>query len=234
MQFYAFFPLIYLAARRYPLWIGAGLLGLGAMVLTKLYAIGVAGSWWPGFDEPSLLTMKLPFFLVGMLIYEAGRARSLACLGVGAGLLLLACRGYGLGAALLVLLIGAMAGLWLAGTPAALRKLARSSLVRFLSDCSYCVYLVHGLVLAIVGSRLLASVNEAGFSPSLAVAILAATVIPLSYAIAWAAYRFVELPGIALGTAVAGREAQLGAGLRRRAAALGLRARRAAAALTMH
>jgi peptidoglycan/LPS O-acetylase OafA/YrhL len=169
-----------------------------------------------------------------MLIYEAGRVRSLACLAVAAGLLLLACRGYGPGAAFLVLLVGGMAALWLGGTPAALRMVARSSFVRFLSDSSYCVYLVHGLVLAILGSRLLAAMNEAGLSAYAAVAILAAIVIPLSYAIAWAAYRFVELPGIALGKAVAGREPRLAIGLGRRAAAFGLRARRAAAALTLH
>lgn len=211
MQFYAFFPLFYLAARRFPLWISGALLGLGAMVLTKGYSIGVGHGWWPAFDEPSLLIMKLPMFLVGMLIYEGGRTRSLACLGVAGALLLLGCRGYGPGAAFLILLVAVVAALWVFGTPTRLKNVSASRTVRFLSDSSYSVYLIHGLVLATIGSRILASLSEWGISPYAAVGALILTVLPLSYAIAWAAYRWVELPGIALGKAVAQREAGLGA-----------------------
>jgi peptidoglycan/LPS O-acetylase OafA/YrhL len=210
MQFYALFPVFYIAARRYPLWLSAALLGLGAILLTKAYSVGVGLGWWPAFDEPSLLIMKLPMFLVGMLIYEAGRKRSLLCLGVAGALLLLACRGYGLSATFLVLLVAGLAALWLLGTPARLTKVTGSRLVRFLSDSSYAVYLIHGLVLAMIGSRILAGLNERGFSPDAAVAALIVTVLPLSYAIAWAAYRWVELPGIALGKTVALREAGRG------------------------
>lgn len=230
MQFYALFPIFYLAARRFPLWVGCTLLGLGSMVLTKAYAIGVGLGWWPGFDEPSLLVMKLPMFLVGLLIYEGGRTRSRACLAAAAVLLLLACRGYGFGSAFLVLLVSGVAAFWVFGTPARLRIVIGSRPLRFLSSASYAVYLIHGLVLAIVGSRLLARLTEAGVSPYVAVAALIVTVLPLSYAIAWVAHRYVELPGIKVGKRVAEREPRFLAGFGRGAAALAFRLRAAAVA----
>lgn len=202
MQFYLAFPLIYLAVRRGP-FIGVCIaLAITAAALTAGYTAGVAAGVLTAFREPSLLIFKLQFFLVGMLLYE-GRRHAV----VGVALLLPAFLHYGAMAAITVVMACMIAWFWHGNPPVWLRQVTRWRLTTFLSDCSYAVYLFHGFVLTLLGSRLLVSLVNAGVGRTVAVWLMTLAVLAVIYPLAWCVYRLVEVPGIAAGKRIAHRRA---------------------------
>ena len=199
MQFYAVFPLLLIWCRRYRFGIVAMAIGLGCELFTRQYSIGVEHGVLAAFDEPSLLPFKLSMFLVGMLIYEAGAARRAHLLGVAALLLAISCRWYGINAVLLFGLIASIASLWWFGEPKTLRPVFRSRIVEFLSDTSYSVYLLHIIVITLVGWPVISGALAAGWSHPAAVAMMSLATVLTTYPLGYFVFHLVEKTGIEVG-----------------------------------
>jgi peptidoglycan/LPS O-acetylase OafA/YrhL len=211
MQFYAFFPFLMLALMR--------LRWMAGMAL--LIAFGwILGSWLErnGFviGAYSILAMKFHLFAAGMLIAMSIRAE-----GSNKWLFLLAAcavifvpLGGGRDAfhrtIKIVIVCGFFALLYKDAMPAIARRLVgvldtafSNPLSRWIGDLSYGAYLIHLLVMLPVCGWLAASFPGMAPFPRFWAAL--GLTIPITYGLAWLAYRYVELPGIALGRQVAGR-----------------------------
>jgi peptidoglycan/LPS O-acetylase OafA/YrhL len=195
MQFYLAFPLLFLWLRT-PL--RALVAGLIVFTLGRDFAISVA------YPEPSLLAFKLHYFLAGMLLYQAVTESGAKRTGAIAAALVLSFLDRNWHQPALLLSMFALALLERDGqTPAPLAAVIDSRIMRFASDVSYSVYLFHGRMIGTFGALL--AIFPADLSPMARTALLFAFVLPTSYAISWVVYRWVELPGIALGKRVVGR-----------------------------
>lgn len=184
MQFYAAFPLIYLAARRskYAPW----LIALPALYYAHLYR----GS----FSEPSFLPLKLTVFVVGMMIHDKRIWEAFA-------LLFLASIPLTFGHALLFAMVGVMAFMWVRQP-----QIRMGEFVTFMSDCSYGAYLIHIFVLALLGAPLIRLILSAGADLNVALIVMTAAVVGVTYVSSAAFHKLVELPGIALGKRLAVRK----------------------------
>lgn len=201
MQFYAAFPLLWLLFRRF----GPG---LAAAVLA---AVSLAGKAillrHVVYYEPSLLILKLPWFLAGMVLYDvvrpsasAPRRWGLLVIGV---LLASAEPGYRAWLPVLPALFLAMAAIGSLEVarrlPSDLRRVLASPLVGFASDTSYGVYLFHGFFISAGGLMVAASPTLRALGGLERVLALLAFVTIGSFATAAIVRRYVELPGIAFG-----------------------------------
>lgn len=197
MQFYAVFPALAWAMLRYGAIRVAILACALALFVTPLL---------PHFREPSLLVLKLNYFVAGMLACHAltNRRMTTACAAIGLSALGV---GYGVDAMIPAALMVAM--LWMgrreiAGTsPAWVARITGSRLVTFASDVSYGVYLFHGFFIAACGFLF----TNAAVSPPVRVAVMFALVTTGAYTAGWAVYRYIERPGIGLGKLISLRYA---------------------------
>ncbi|MGJ7579297.1 acyltransferase family protein [Variovorax sp. RHLX14] len=200
MQFYAVFPLLVLAMRRF------------GMILVALVLAALAWRFIPGlrplWQEPALLLFKLQTFMAGMLAFTAVAARgryALALFAAGCALIALdpssVWRSYVLYA---VLFIGAR--LEHAGRlPSALTSLLQGRLVRFTAETSYSVYLFHGFFIAGFG-LILTHGWLIDLSPFARVCAMLVFVVPGVYLFAHLVMLWVEKPGIALGNRLTRRK----------------------------
>ena len=210
MQFYLFFPFLALFLERSRFVLGVvAILGLNWLAL-HLFVVGILAE--PKalgvFPYPTFLPLKINCFLVGMLMAAglfttSGPAKRVLLL-----LLALVVAGLYMKKFLVICTVFAFYELALAGgtgMPAVERLvkkltwLPESRFCKFAADASYGVYLIH-IPLLIVLLRCLCQWfpfdqwSEARrFLTSLAVAI------PLAYALAWLAFKYIETPGIAWG-----------------------------------
>ncbi|MEI9993177.1 MAG: acyltransferase [Rhizomicrobium sp.] len=207
MQFYAVFPAIFLLVRRYQAAVACSALILACYLLTAAVHRLLSVAHLPQFTEPSLLVFKLPVFLIGVLIYEAAcmpqtkRWQILLCIVFAA----LQFREYGVWSAAILGLVWCVYILW---TDTRLRRLAErldNRLTRFMSDASYSVYLLHGLFLALVGSRIDTYLHAQHWAQGAVVFVIWVSVLLTSYASAGILYRYVERPGVRLGRIVENR-----------------------------
>lgn len=216
MQFYLAFPAIFLAMRRF----GAGyvclVLAAVSFALERALAQGATAETIPAFYEPSLLVFRLPIFLAGMLLFEAGRTTDRSVRTAYALLALVFCaqmgRSYGLDVLWLLGAVALMAACVIPGREPRRRlhildRVCGTRAVTFMSDVSYSVYLFHGFFLAIVGSRVGLAAHAMGLSLNVGTLGIWLAVVPLTYAFAYATYRIVELPGMRLGSALCGSRA---------------------------
>lgn len=201
MQFYAVFPLLYVAYRRLPVIAFTLVVVASTLCLSYLYARGVSAGHLKPFPHPSLLIFRLPVFLAGMLIYKGGLRHMTAAVAI----LLLASIDYGWIAVTLAAAGVVIWWCWTRPVPARFTAFTRSRAVSFLADCSYSVYLLHGIVLSILGSRVFVFLLAQGLSKQAAVAILMLVVVIVTYAVSWVVHRTIEGPGIAWGRRLASR-----------------------------
>lgn len=210
MQFYAVFPVLFALLRRFP-WPGV-LVGSVAMseLCNRVFA-GLPGAL-PGtqglFSEPTFLLLKLPVFLIGMLVgeafYQRGQAPRSAVL-MSAASMVVSLR-Y---SAWLSVAVGVI--LWLSWSGVAEQEGRSSRISRglngllsnrwtaMMADTSYSVYLLHSFFLAFAGGYLYLRPEVAALSAPLRTGILTAIVVPVSYLTAFGLHRWVEKPGIELG-----------------------------------
>jgi peptidoglycan/LPS O-acetylase OafA/YrhL len=166
------------------------------------------------FAEPTFLLMKLPVFLIGMLVGETFcRARvalvSSVLMSITA---MLVTAHYSIWVSVVTGMIlwltwsGAGAGdhghpivyRWLTG-------LLSNRCAAFMADASYSVYLLHCFFISFVGGFLFRQPDFVALSAPLRVAVLAIIICPAVYLAAWLLHRVLEKPGIELGKRVINR-----------------------------
>ena len=143
MQFYAVFPFLILAIRKY------GYLALTAV----LVVLANVTRHFLRFPEPSFLLLKLPLFFVGIIAADAVESfarnpRKGANLAVFSLMIASFSSFYVVGVAAVMLYLG-----W-HSTGSVLRETLDNRFTRFLADTSYCVYLIHSIMLGLCGSVL--------------------------------------------------------------------------------
>ncbi len=194
MQFYAFFPLLLVLARRFTL---VGVAG-GALVVAIL-STRLLGK----FYEPSLLAFSLHTFIAGMLLSVASRAGGRTEDKVAAAALVMLLAGWNsrlmlpLIALLLLCVMGD--GQWGGGGIKAVRALFSCRPARFVGDVSYAIYLFHGAVIAVAGSRLLQWSALSAWSKPEQVGLMTLVVVVITLPLAWLLHVLIEKPGISLG-----------------------------------
>jgi len=201
MQFYFVFPALLLLMHK------SGFIRISIFVGLPVFIIGYGISRFLHYYEPSLLFMKLNYFIAGILLFrflkaDISRHRRYS-LALCAVLLVSLDLRYGKELVVLPSLLLSMLILgWLEATsrtPILISSLVNSRLTRFASDSSYSVYLFHGFYISAFG--LLVSSNPIILSlpPYQFVFIMFLFVATSAYLTAYIVYRFVELPGIRFG-----------------------------------
>ncbi len=199
MQFYLIFPLIFLFLKR-------ASLGNLALFLIATILVSVLSSKYiiPGFTEPSLIFYQLPTFLIGIFIYygifhQEIEKRNFSLLSV---FLLCAVKHQQDNFYLLLAAILLTFSLYDSDSSHKLNKFFDDKIFTVLSDLSYSVYLFHGFFLSIIGAYIERNLYPLGYTTNQCVMIIIITVIPLTYITSYFLYKYVELPGIALGKAL--------------------------------
>jgi len=203
MQFYLAFPFLVLLARRTG-WVPAALIAAGAGAAAALLAMA-AGLDYP---MPSFLPLKLHLFLCGMLIAADPGPGRRVWLHLAAAMLLAAIPIGGDQDALhfavrelLVLGFFALVHLRRLGAIDGVARLLGSRPFYWLGELSYGTYLIHLLILQPVAAAVIGRFGT-GLSAPERFAVTGAIVVPVTYGLAYLAYRLVELPGQRLGKAV--------------------------------
>ncbi len=209
MQFYLFFPFAMLAMRRF------GFIVVGVILsLIGLTVVQAAPAFFGRYEMPSFLPMKLYMFIVGMWL-GIGRMKGALRAGLVAALAVAALVGFKEGsdeAVARVLMIGSMYYLMNDGSlpttfvdrwvTRKVRLLFMSKVAKFLGDTSYCVYLLHLLVLLPVAAFLASNSAYVALPAPVRFSLVLSIVLPIVLLSAWALYHTVEQGGIRMGKAV--------------------------------
>lgn len=208
MQFYFVFPFLFLFVRRFSFLIPSAVIGFGVFVLGMLLSKHVY------YPEPSVLVLKLNYFIAGMVLYRllAGgisREKSAAMALLAIALVSLDYQRYHRHMLVLPALMCLMMFLGYLEirekTPRWVASVIGSRVVEVAADTSYSVYLFHGYFVAIVGLAVAGNEGWVIAHPQAFNWMLYAFVITGAYTTASLVYRFVELPGISLGKRVIDR-----------------------------
>jgi len=213
MQFYFAFPFLYLAMQKWGhLRIGllASILGWGLVKVINeiIWLTGEGG----GFPEPSILPMKIQYFVIGILIYEIGYNKLLAkkdtFLYVALALILslMEYKRYHYQVMLLPLTVVVMLLLQnnqITWWPIKiLRRFFATKYLHIASDSSYAVYLFHGFFISLSGLLLINSSELMALHPFARVSLMWVFVTFFSYLFAYIIFIAIEKPGIKLGKSV--------------------------------
>lgn len=210
MQFYVAFPFVMLALRR----CGAAVMLAGSLVLAGVAneMVILAPEFRPGAGTalplPILLPLKLHVFLIGMALAEANRQmqqlplRSFVT--VVLALVVAAMQGWQ------VAVVGAIAFIVVGGREQSGRFAGRTGAewiglvlgnraMVFLADCSYVVYLLHSMAIALWGGWLWRQDWFVAWRNPVRMVFLLVVVAASVYPLAWLIHRAVEVPGIEAG-----------------------------------
>jgi peptidoglycan/LPS O-acetylase OafA/YrhL len=211
MQYYAAFPLIMLLVARF------GYLAVTAVATALcVLSIFVFHGFLSQFPMPALLVFKLPVFAAGMLVaadLRSGKPGNPVCLLLAASFTVLSDVGLGVDVRTiyrLVLFFGFAVLLEAHLLPVArrpvvaLRTLLGTPFFRFLGDASYCVYLVHLLVMIPVTAWAIDTFG-AGQPLPLRFAMVLPVTLALVLPIAWLCKITIEDTGIRMGRAIISR-----------------------------
>ena len=207
MQFYAVFPIVFILLRRH-------------LVLFLTLCVATIGAGWyiqhtHDFPMPSFLPLKFHVFAAGMLTGAgllSGNPREsrllyfLGLLVVTAGerhpllsLFVLACQT----ALLLPTLPFGAAGQMLSR---AITTICRLPVTKFFADISYSLYLIHLLIALPFFGYVFAHPNiPSPIGSPLIWLGYSAIILAISTSLAYLTYRFIELPGMALGKKISAR-----------------------------
>ena len=208
MQFYAAFPLLFLAQKR----LGALAVGVaGAFVAAAwiwIYARGARMGLVDHFAEPAFLGFKLHMFMVGMLLFagwkEQVAIRRLLLFGAAIGICVAQHRLFGTRSLTVTGLVVAMAILlwptgWMDRERQTLNGILGGRFFGFFAELSYSAYLLHGFFLAIAGGAIASFAQRHDWSPEWRVFAIWAAVVPCTYVTSWATFALVERPMIRIG-----------------------------------
>ncbi|QKQ72098.1 acyltransferase [Nostoc sp. TCL240-02] len=203
MQFYLIFPPIFLFFKK------ANLNKLVIFLIATIF-ISILSKQYiiPYFTEPSLIFYQLPIFLIGIFIYcgtcdMSNRKRIISLI-----LALLLCSysiiikdhrdDFYLLIAAILLAISFSNSVF----SHKLNNLFDNIFFTILSDLSYSAYLFHGFFLSIIGAYIERNLYPLGYTSNQCVMMIIIAVIPLTYVTSYLSYKYIELPGIALGKAL--------------------------------
>ncbi|MFT4150501.1 MAG: acyltransferase [Paracoccaceae bacterium] len=201
MQFYLAFPFLVMTVRHLGWTGGVALLALiGAGLAVALQLAGVR------FPMPTFLPLKLHLFLAGMLMAWSGAGARGAAFPLALVLAVLPIGGaQGLAhgavrAAMLTVFFALVHWRHLVGVDRAAAGLG-NRFFHWMGELSFGVYLIHLLVLHPVAAGLIRA-HADGISPGTRFAVAFLLTAAVSYGLAYAGYRLIELPGQALGRRV--------------------------------
>ena len=209
MQFYAVFPALMLAVRRFGwLWSAIVIAALGGLAVVILKSMSVH------FPMPSFLPLKIQVFLCGMLLAGVlGQSQPRPLLHLALAMAPAAIPfgdGHGLSKFLIreALVLGFFALVLyrlLPGTAGVVtRKVAVAlggGIFHVLGELSYSIYLIHLLVLQPVAAFVITRYGD-GLGAPLRFAIVLAIVLPVVCLLSFVTYRLIEMPGQQLGRLV--------------------------------
>jgi peptidoglycan/LPS O-acetylase OafA/YrhL len=201
-QFYAVFPFLYLAVRR---WGSAAALVIALACAASLPFRGM-------FPDPAPLPLQIQYFLAGILVHEAANGRARFALPLALVFSVSEAWIYRTPVVVLPATVGLMYLLsrgvsgWGLGV---VRAVLETRVARVLADISYGLYLVHGFFVAGVGLLFARApwFESLGLGGRIAVTIgfvLTGSIL-LSFALHW----LIERPGIELGRRLARRRPPL-------------------------
>jgi peptidoglycan/LPS O-acetylase OafA/YrhL len=201
MQFYFVFPALLLSMKKF----GFIKIAFGIGVLAFIIGLGIQKN--AHYYEPSLLLMKLNYFIAGILLFRVFITNTTKhkriLLTLCAFFLVSIDYRYGKQLLVLPLLLLAMFTLgWLEKTnktPKLIFTLINCRLTRFASDSSYGVYLFHGFFISASGLIIAGNSELIKLLPYQRVFLMFLFVTTMAYFTAWLVYRLIELPSIALG-----------------------------------
>lgn len=207
MQFYAVFPALFLFAKRFGWYRMAFYLYFPCQYIIDRVSYMSAPRGGPLYPDPSVLPLKLHYFMVGMLIAMTGMSSVARHHKMWMWLYVLSIVLYDVwlyGSPYVLILILAIVMLyattfsesWLRQE---LDKISSRSAVVFLSRMSYAAYLFHGLAIASVGYFLFSRPDFATLSYQSRTVIMVCIVVPITYMISYLSERYVEVPGISVG-----------------------------------
>lgn len=209
MQFYAVFPFLWLFVRRFNSPLALTAFGLAT------FAAGVLFSERVHFAEPSLLILKLHYFIVGILLAQTALRVKCGKRPWGTAVCAMAltsCDFFRYGSEFLtlpviILLLITLIVIARDRHPSPLRtalimyskKVFANRIILFGSDVSYSVYLFHGFFISMFGLLLANYEVLRQIQPPWRFGLMLAFVGVGAYAFSYCTYRAIELPGVALG-----------------------------------
>ncbi|ATF91990.1 O-acetyltransferase OatA [Cedecea neteri] len=213
MQFYLLFPFIMLLVMRYGFAVSATLLMVVCLAARWLFP-----DYFNAFPMPSMILIKLPLFIAGMLISHAVMQRNLRYCALALLAPVIAWQMHIAETHLrlmaeCIMIAGMTLLLWQSEKKNSLhriteapRRLLTCRFSLFLGDVSYSVYLLH-LMIVLPTIGLLVRYTAFAHQPSvIRFLIVTAIVLPVVWMIAFALYHKVEKRGIALGKRLLSRE----------------------------
>lgn len=213
MQFYALFPVLWVALKRFGwMTIAAASLVLCAAAHLCVKSVGGLYGGQP-FPEASPLPFKLVYFAAGMILYQyafdgTSSKTDRALMLVGAAVLLLfECRYQGPDA---IVESTFLAVFFICLSPTArdtalgagVRRLLSHKIGRYGSNAAYSVYLFHGFFIALCGALLFTRHDFMSLPGWARIAIMWLITVTGSYALATLVYHFIERPGMRFGAAI--------------------------------
>ena len=213
MQFYAVFPWMMLAFKRFSyFWSALLIVGLGSVsrkLLSYLHAFITPAGFAEPFTLPSFLPLKINLFLIGMLLASAYCLRlkkpwqHISLIGLAVFLSVRQGSPVILGMCILITLILFYDKLrdpfkirWVVQIP---ENILGGKLATFMADTSYSVYLLHTMIMTPCAALLLNYSFYTSASGLFRFSLLLAIVLPMTSGLSWLLYNWVEKPGIRLG-----------------------------------
>lgn len=203
MQFYAAFPALMLLTRRLGWIIGAtAIAGLSWAIVIAISRAGIV------YPMPSLLPIKIPFFLVGMLCAAGigqtpGKVAAYLAMAVILASIPILDHDISKLAVRLVIVVSFFVLVHhrhlraLAAPVARSARLLGSRPFHWLGELSFGAYLWHLLIMQPVAAWTFQQLPDIGRSARFG--IVCAIVIPITYGLAYLTYRLIEKPGLKLG-----------------------------------
>lgn len=201
MQFYAVFPLLFLVFRR------IGVAKASLLIGVPVFLVGAWISSKAHYFEPSLIVLRLNYFLAGMVLFAAmkegvSKARQASLITCAMVLVYIGSRvdpDFLVLPGILLLMLAIGLAEKSGRAPSWLISMINNKPVRFASDTSYGVYLFHGFFIAASGLIITRVPFLLGLTPPQRVGVMLVFVLAGAYLTAYLVYKAVELPGIRLG-----------------------------------
>jgi peptidoglycan/LPS O-acetylase OafA/YrhL len=209
MQFYLAFPFIMLALHRFgPLRAGV------VLVLACLGLRWAFSGLFRSFPMPAFLPLKLYVFMIGIWMAMALASRrpgKYLLASVGASVLYVALDRSMEAVARILVVLGLFYMILPAASPVRdhIARAFSNRVARFMGDTSYGLYLLHLLLLIPLAGWLATIPQFVQLHLSVRFALCAVLISIPAYGGAWLLYKWIEMPGIAFGKRLVGRQVKL-------------------------